>query len=184
MVAHGSHLLGARRLAEQLFRSLPDFGATPSFSSPGLPEEPSASEIHPSLRSELLELLSRGLLSEDTIEVVLSHPIIAHFASQLLAMDPTALQELVVEGEIRENPLVQLIGDDLTRRAQTSPLKPILEQESPISRDEEASLVGHALNEGTISTTEAVYALCDQIALQQLRRVLRLHKTVGGQAKA
>ena len=184
MVAHVSHILGARKLAEQLFRSLPDFGPPPLLPPQTTNQETNRGEIQTALRRQIEELNSRGLLSADTVDVVLSHPLIARFAAQLLTSDPSALQSLVVDGEIRKNPLVDLIEEDLTRRAQSTTIEPMLELETPLSWSDEADLIGYALQEGTISKTEAMYALCDHIALQQLRRVLRLHKALENKSRS
>jgi hypothetical protein len=169
------HLREARKTAEALFRTLPDF--CPSNKAPHPKdltnnfEKILTSSIKKHNRLSIEAAFHAGYISEDTRTLALSHPVIARAAARILKTNPEALTSpapLLAHETIRE-----LRG--LTRRKCN--IQRLLRR-SAFNWKDVATIVLQGVNEGCLTHEEALYALSDGVAFVQLARALRLRQAI------
>lgn len=172
------HKAQARKTAELLFRTLPDFYTSSWTTAQTRWAEAITHTLARSVRKRdqltIKTFFRTGLISLDTAELTLSHPLIARAAARILRATPHGLQG--------PHPLPPLLIYEVAQTLQKKTGRKCniarLLRRGLLDWKDVTEIVRQGIAQGCITAEQAIYTLGDGEAVLQLARALRLRSAL------
>ena len=168
----------AHKTAELLLRTLPDFYSGTSTVGQTHVADTITHSIARSVKKRhqlaITSLLHAGFISVETADLALSHPIIARAAVRILQADPTGLQGPLLPTPRLTHETMKELREATARQCNISRLL----RRGFLDWKDATVIVRQGIQQGCITSEQALYALGDGEAVVQLARALKLRRVM------